>query len=774
MTQVTVGIHVHAEPNRLRDTLAAVGRPGRRPLEVLLLPDDPDHPTAHLLEELGHLRQSAGSGGAGPPACFNRLAAETAADVVILLESGAVPAPGALDLLVDTLVADPGMGLAGPSTNQACNDQCAFPGRTAAFEDIAQTAREAEAFFGRRTRTLGPLHSIGDFCLAARRELIEVIGAADEGYDLGPCWEMDYAIRAARAGFRPAWVCAAYVWRAPFTARRQLEETSRFEASRRRYQDSVCALRLRGAREDYEAHCRGEDCEHFAPPELMRLHMPLAGHGPPGAPPNPAPAPVATAAAARVPSGRARPPLVTCIMPTRDRPDYALHAIRLFQAQDYPHRELVIVDDGDGLEHRLPEDPSIRYLRSPSGESIGAKRNRACAVAAGAYIAQWDDDDWYGSRRLSAQLEPLLAGRAQISGLSTPAFFEVADWRFWAVTPALHRQLFVGDVHGGTLVFTRHVWEALARYPDASLAEDAAFLAQARARGAGLERVEGSGLFLYVRHADNAWRFDCGVHVDGSGWRRIAEAPMPAGDRDFYAARSSGAGPPPVDGPLVSCLMPTRDRRPWVAQAIGYFLRQDYPRRELVILDDGEDRIADLVPGDPRIRYVPIERPMILGEKRNLACELAEGEIVAHWDDDDWYAPNRLSYQVEELQRHGAALCGPARVIYFDPAAERAWEYEYADPGRPWIAGNALCYRRELWRENRFPPVAVGEDAAFVWNPRIAAPLVNPDHRFFAALVHAGNTSPKVTGGDCWRPHPLEDVRALLGADYRFYEQGRA
>src|SRR5262249_44532911 len=147
----------------------------------------------------------------------------------------------------------------------------------------------------------------------------------------------------------------------------------------------------------------------------------------------------------------------------------------------------------DALESQLPDDARIRYVRAPRGESIGAKRNRGCAAAQGAFFAQWDDDDWYGPSRLSAQLAPLLARRADITGLVTPVFFDLPAWRFWGVTPQLHRRLFVADVHGGTLVFARHVWEHLGPYPDASLAEDAAFLSCAQARGARLERLDGAG-----------------------------------------------------------------------------------------------------------------------------------------------------------------------------------------------------------------------------------------------------------------------------------------
>ena len=99
--------------------------------------------------------------------------------------------------------------------------------------------------------------------------------------------------------------------------------------------------------------------------------------------------------------------------------------------------------------------------------------------------------------------------------------------------------------------------------------------------------------------------------------------------------------------PLVSCIMPTYNRRRFVPQAIKYFLRQDYPSKELIILDDGTDSVDDLIPSDDRILYFRFPEKRTLGTKLNLGCESAKGEIVAHWDDDDWYDPGRLRYKVE-------------------------------------------------------------------------------------------------------------------------------
>ena len=118
--------------------------------------------------------------------------------------------------------------------------------------------------------------------------------------------------------------------------------------------------------------------------------------------------------------------------------------------------------------------------------------------------------------------------------------------------------------------------------------------------------------------------------------------------------------------------MPTFNRRAFVPQAIACFLAQDYEPRELIILDDGSDPVADLVPSDARIRYRRLSRRLNVGQKRNLACAEARGEIIVHWDDDDWSAPFRISYQVAELIGDQADLCGAARILYWDEEHDRA------------------------------------------------------------------------------------------------------
>ncbi len=228
-------------------------------------------------------------------------------------------------------------------------------------------------------------------------------------------------------------------------------------------------------------------------------------------------------------------------MPTYGRPQFALQAVQYFLRQDYPNRELLVLDDSaDDLSPIFPRDSRIRHLRLPR-LSIGAKRNLGCRLAAGEIIAQWDDDDWYGPGRLSAQVRPLLEGRAEITGLKGTLIFDLAGWQAWACTPRLHRMMYRHDVHGGTLVFFRWCWEQLACYPNRSLAEDARFLTRLVRAGARLERIEDEGLFIYIRHRSNTWSFRCGRFIDPGGWRSVAILPLPAEDRRFYLTRAAAS-----------------------------------------------------------------------------------------------------------------------------------------------------------------------------------------------------------------------------------------
>jgi glycosyltransferase involved in cell wall biosynthesis len=196
----------------------------------------------------------------------------------------------------------------------------------------------------------------------------------------------------------------------------------------------------------------------------------------------------------------------------------------------------------------------------------------------------------------------------------------------------------------------------------------------------------------------------------------------------------------------VTCLCLTRNRRQWLPQAIQCWTLQTYANRELLIVADGED-VQDLVPAnDASIRLVHLAAMAQIGDKRNLGCELARGSVIAHWDDDDYSAPERLADQVERLHATWKAVTGYHSMRFTD--GQRAWRYQGS---LHYAIGTSLCYRRAWWQVHPFPSQQVGEDNAFVQRAASQQQLATAEAgELMHATIHPGNTSPRPLSGPNW------------------------
>lgn len=169
--------------------------------------------------------------------------------------------------------------------------------------------------------------------------------------------------------------------------------------------------------------------------------------------------------------------------------------------------------------------------------------------------------------------------------------------------------------------------------------------------------------------------------------------------------------------PLVTAIMPTKDRPNFVQIAIEYFIRQDYPNKQLIIAYEKETDLPDNVRKYPEIRLIRTkERP--LGGKRNYLALSAKGEIIIHFDDDDWYAPSRIRYQVAPIisnETDATVLMDP---IFFDTSSQSCWEcsaklYELIFERR--MNGCTLAYRRDILKDRIFyPEITKGESIQFI------------------------------------------------------------
>lgn len=199
---------------------------------------------------------------------------------------------------------------------------------------------------------------------------------------------------------------------------------------------------------------------------------------------------------------------------------------------------------------------------------------------------------------------------------------------------------------------------------------------------------------------------------------------------------------------LVSAIMPTRGRPKFSLECAMYWSAQSWAPRELVIIDDGEEPSFPQGLEGTGIRYFRRADRLNLGAKRNLACHLAAGEVIIHFDSDDFYAPDRTFDQVMRLEASGKAVTSYRNIRFTDGVN---W---WRNTNWPGGYGASLAYRRDWWMKHPFPEMQCGEDWYFVEAAMRANEFVATDAgEMMYATIHPDNTSPRVVGQG-WIPIP--------------------
>jgi glycosyltransferase involved in cell wall biosynthesis len=168
--------------------------------------------------------------------------------------------------------------------------------------------------------------------------------------------------------------------------------------------------------------------------------------------------------------------------------------------------------------------------------------------------------------------------------------------------------------------------------------------------------------------------------------------------------------------PLVSICTPTFNRRPFIPFLIKCFQHQTYPKEhmEWIIIDDGTDKISDLIKDIPQIKYFKFDKKMSLGKKRNLMHSKCSGEILIYMDDDDYYPPERVSHAVEELQKNPDALWAGSSLmyIYFKSIKQM---YTFGPYGKNHATAATFALRKELLSQTRYDETAaIAEEKTFL------------------------------------------------------------
>jgi glycosyltransferase involved in cell wall biosynthesis len=108
--------------------------------------------------------------------------------------------------------------------------------------------------------------------------------------------------------------------------------------------------------------------------------------------------------------------------------------------------------------------------------------------------------------------------------------------------------------------------------------------------------------------------------------------------------------------PLVSILVPAFNAQEWIAATIRSAVSQTWPRKEIIVIDDGScDQTLSIA------RQFASEEVSVVTQAnqgaaatRNQACSISQGDYIQWLDADDLLAPDKIARQIDALE-HGAS-----------------------------------------------------------------------------------------------------------------------
>jgi glycosyltransferase involved in cell wall biosynthesis len=105
-------------------------------------------------------------------------------------------------------------------------------------------------------------------------------------------------------------------------------------------------------------------------------------------------------------------------------------------------------------------------------------------------------------------------------------------------------------------------------------------------------------------------------------------------------------------GPLVSILIPAFNAQRWISETIKSATAQSYPRKEIIIVDDGSSDETFAVAKRFASKNVAIVRQENQGPSaaRNHAFKFCQGDYIQWLDADDLLSPGKVEKQLRAAQ----------------------------------------------------------------------------------------------------------------------------
>ena len=236
--------------------------------------------------------------------------------------------------------------------------------------------------------------------------------------------------------------------------------------------------------------------------------------------------------------------------------------------------------------------------------------------------------------------------------------------------------------------------------------------------------------------------------------------------------------------PPISIITPTYNRKKMFDIAFHNMLATDYPHTmiEWVIIEDNEEKermaskkILEFQLQVPiKMKYIPIEGRMSIGEKRNIAIDNATNDIILFMDDDDHYTPTsfrrRVAWLTKGVKRQKIVCCTtlPLYDLQRGTSAINVPPYDIAFSQR--ISEATLTFYKSAWVERAFPLVSIAEGESWIHGREDQVLEISPQ-QIIVAFTHGTNQSSRKvpdTKPSCFWGFPKEYlvfIHKLVGVE---------
>ena len=232
----------------------------------------------------------------------------------------------------------------------------------------------------------------------------------------------------------------------------------------------------------------------------------------------------------------------------------------------------------------------------------------------------------------------------------------------------------------------------------------------------------------------------------------------------------------PENCPPISIVTPTYNREKFIEIAFHNLLATDYPhdKIEWIVIEDNEDRTKmysekiisfQIQVPNIKLKYIPIEGRMSIGEKRNHAIENAANDIILFMDDDDHYPVTSFRRRVAWLLHKNISCCTTIAMydLQFGTSAVNVPPFDIPLSQR--ISEATLTFRKSAWLERKFSDVSIAEGEAWIAG-REDQVIEMPPQQIIVAFSHNNNKSSRtIPSGkpSCFWGFPKEYLTFIHG-----------